>query len=304
MFKQLWIVCVCLCLSVGTLLAQGEDRALVETARKTLQTYDKAIISLNAVLKFEAKGAEGVAISGLDQEHKSQCAATVIDPSGLAVTSLTNLNPQRAMGKGGKIKINRGGTTMTLELDCQIQEVKYRLIDGTDVPARVVLKDEDLDLAFLAPQKPLDAATQAKIAAISLSDAAPSAAMLDSTFVISRTDESMNYIPTLNVGRIVAIVAKPRSCYMTSQGTLGGPVFDEHGKILGLVCRCVRPEDEEGNAKANVGPLILPAADVAKLIPQAKKEAEKADAEEKKEKKADDAKKTEEKKADEKKSEK
>ena len=87
------------------------------------------------------------------QEQKTQCAAAIIDPSGLAVTSLTNLNPQKAMAK---IRIRRGGETQTLELDCQVQEVKYRLTDGTEVPARIVLKDEDLDLVFLAPQKPLD----------------------------------------------------------------------------------------------------------------------------------------------------
>jgi len=294
MFKQALIACVCLCLSVGTLFAQTEDRALVETARKTLQTYDKAVISLNAVLKFEAKGVE---LPGLDQEQKTQCAAVVIDPSGLAVTSLTNLNPQKALGK---IRINRGGAPMTLELDCQIQEVKYRLTDGTEVPARVVLKDDDLDVAFLTPQKPLDAATQAKMAAISLADAAAAPKMLDPTILIGRTDESMNFIPMLNMGRVVAIVSKPRTCYMTNQGTLGGPVFDGQGKLLGLVCRCVRPESESGAAKPMTVPLILPAADVAKLVPQAVKEAAKADAGEKKAKKADekklDEKKTEEKK--------
>ena len=52
----------------------------------------------------------------------------------------------------------------TLDFDCPVQEVKYRLTDGTEVPARIVLKDEDLDLAFLAPLKPLTR-TQAKIAA-------------------------------------------------------------------------------------------------------------------------------------------
>lgn len=278
MLKQLGIACACLCFFVGSLLSQTEDQSLVKTARKTLQAYDHAVISLNAVLKFEAKGVE---VPGLDQERKTQCTATVIGSNGLAVTSLTNLNPQKALGK---IRINRGGVPVTLELDCQIQEVKYRLPDGTEIPARVVLKDDDLDLAFLTPQKPLDAATQAKLSAISLSDAASAAEILDATIHIGRADESMNYIPTLTLGRVVAMVAKPRACYMANQGTLGAPVFDQQGKILGLVCRCVRPENED--AKPTNVPFILPAADVAKLVPQAEKAAKKADAE-KKDKKAD-----------------
>jgi S1-C subfamily serine protease len=297
MLKQLGIACACVCFSAGAISAQTEDRTLVETARKTLQTYDKAIISLHAVLKFEAKGID---LPGLDQERKTQCTAAIISPNGLAVTSLTNLNPQKALGK---IRINRGGVPTTLELDCQIQEVKYRLFDGTEIPAQVVLKDDDLDVAFLAAQKPLDAATQAKLSVISLADAAPAAEILDATIHIGRADESMNYIPTLNLGRIIALVTKPRACYMVNQGTLGAPVFDRHGKILGLICCCVRPETEEGAAKPMNIPFMLPAADVAKLVPQAEKAAKKAAAE-KKAKKSDGKKKAEAKKADTKKSEK
>jgi S1-C subfamily serine protease len=287
MWKQWTIACACLCLLAGLVSAQTEEQATVAAARKALQTNEKAIISLNAVLKFEAKGLE---IPGLDQERKTQCVAAVVTPAGLAVTSLTNLNPQKAIGK---IPINRGGVRTTLELDCQIQEVKYRLPDGTEIPAQVVLKDDDLDLAFLSPQKPLDDATKAKLSAISLSDAAPTAEILDTTIHIGRTDESMNYIPTLNLGRVVAIVKKPRSCYMVNQGALGAPVFDRNGKVLGLVCRCVRPETEDG-AKPIAIPFILPTADVAKLVPQAEKAAVKAA--EKKAKKAE-AKKTTEKKS-------
>jgi len=82
---------------------------------------------------------------------------------------------------------------------------------------------------------------------------------------------------------------------MVNQGTLGAPVFDQHGKILGLICRCVRPENEDGAAKPINVPFLLPAADVAKLVPQAEKAAKKA-AGEKKAKKVDGKKKTDAKK--------
>ena len=94
MLKKLSCAGVCFCLAAGTLLAQSEDRQLIDAARKTLQSYDKALITLSAVLKIEARGIEG-----MSQEQKTQCPATIIDPSGLAVTSLTNLNPQNAMPK-------------------------------------------------------------------------------------------------------------------------------------------------------------------------------------------------------------
>ena len=101
----------------------------------------------------------------------------------------------------------------TLELEFQVQEVKYRLADGTEVPARVVLKDEDLDLAFVAPQKPLDEATRAKIAVLPLDDAATQVEALDNTILINRTTDDFNYIPTLDLGSVSAVVSNPRTCY-------------------------------------------------------------------------------------------
>ena len=139
MLKKTLCAGVCLCLLAGALRAQSDEGPLVTTARKTVQTYGKSVILLAAVLKLEVKGFEG------EHEQKTQCTATIIDPSGLAVTALTNLNPT------AKVRVGRGGSARTVEIESQVQEVKYRLADGSEVPARVVLKDEDLDLAFLGP---------------------------------------------------------------------------------------------------------------------------------------------------------
>ena len=70
------------------LSARANDQQLVQTARKTLQAYDKAIITLSAVIKIEIKGSES---SGQSQEQRTHCLATIIDSSGLAVAPLTNL---------------------------------------------------------------------------------------------------------------------------------------------------------------------------------------------------------------------
>jgi S1-C subfamily serine protease len=277
MLKKTLCVCVVLCLVAGTVRAQGNDQQLVAAARKTLQTYEKAIITLAAVVKIEVKGAES------SSEQKLQCAAAIIDASGLVVTSATSVSPQ------GKIRLNRGGASQTLELECQVQEVKYRLTDGTEVLARIVLRDDDLDLAFLAPLKPLDKATEAKIAFLSLADAAGPPEVLDSTIQIGRTNEDLNYIPTLNIGRVVAILTKPRTCYLGNTASPGMPVFNAQGKVLGIVCRCVKPEGSDGtdmtkmtNPMAALNQIILPAADVARLVPQAKEEAKKPTEDEKK----------------------
>ena len=166
-----------------------------------------------------------------------------------------------------------------------MQEVKYRLSDGTEVPARLVLKDEDLDLAFLALLKPADKATQAKMAFVPLSDSIAQPGMLDSTIIVSRTGEDLNYIPTLTLGRVVSLVSTPRTCYVSSSGGLGLPVFNHDGKLLGMICRCVRNESSDGSSIRSSGvlsQLILPVADIMRLVPQAKDEVKKLAAADKK----------------------
>jgi hypothetical protein len=244
----------------------------VAAARKTMQNYEKAVITLSAVLKIEVRGIEGFG----EQERKVQCAAVVIDPSGLAVASMTNLIPH--------VKTRMG--TRTLEVECRVEEVKYRLGDGTELPARVVLKDEDLDLAFLALQKPLDAATRQQLAAVPLSDAAAQVQPMDATILLGRTNEDLNYAPLLLEGRILAVLSQPRNCFVADGGVYGMPVFAASGKLVGLICRCVKNEGTAGGGAGRMQTvstqLILPAADIARLVPQAKEEAKKAAEAEKK----------------------
>ncbi len=269
----------------------AQDRSIADAARKTLQTYEKAVITLAAVIKIEAKG-----LDGLDREQKTQCVAQIIDSNGLAVTALSNLSPQST-----KIRVNRGGTPQTVEIDCQVQEVKYRLTDGSEVPARVVLKDPDLDVAFLAPMKPLDEQTLPKIAAIPCTESTGPIQILDDTFIIGRMPEDFNYRPILRIGRIEAVLTTPRTCYLNSSSGVGTVVFDRNGKMVGLLCRCVSGDGSESRTTRSLS-LILPAAEIVKLLPQVKDEMNKLAEEDKKaeaEKKRAAEKKTEtEKKAD------
>jgi len=275
--RKILLVCVCLFIPAAVLPAEELTDRVADAARKIQQSYEKSIISLSAVLKFEAKGVEGVGIS--DQERKAQCLAVIIDPSGLAITALTNLSPQRAMNR---IRIR----SQTLEIDSQVEEVKYRLADGTELPARLLLKDEDLDLAFLAPQKPLDEETQAKIASVSLSEDVAMPKPLDTVVVLSRGGDDLDYVSMLHLTRISALLDKPRLFYLCDGGMLGAPAFDTEGKLLGIFCRCQKTEGAEENVirvQRAGGQAILPTADILRLLPQAKEEMSKAAESEKKE---------------------
>jgi hypothetical protein len=242
-------------LTAGALYAQSDE--LIATARKTLQNYEKAVVSLDLVFKIEVKGGGGEA-----REQKGHGQATIVDPSGLAVASLTAINPKQ----------NRNTGHGVVQLVGTVQEAKYHLADGTEIPARVVLKDEDTDLAFLAPLKPLDAETKAKITVIAMSDAATAPEVLDPTILIRRGGDAQDYVPMLDLGRISAILSKPRTCYNTTKMLTGSPAFDKQGKVFGVFVTLMEKL-----------PVLLPATDVAKLVPQALEEAKKPAADEKKE---------------------
>jgi hypothetical protein len=191
------------------------------------------------------------------------------------VASLTSVDPVSAMGE---MKANVGGRQMTIKLKSELSDVKYRFADGTEVPARVVLKDPDLDLAFIAPEKPLDDENKGKFAVIKLAGAAKKAGLLDRIISLGRLSKDLNYTPTVRLGRVAAVVTKPRTFYLGA-ASLGSPVFTGAGKLLGIcVSRSKGGSGRGSGMQGNVAmtPVILPAEDVQEIATQAAAEMNKA----------------------------
>ena len=76
-----------------------------------------------------------------------------------------------------------------MSIESELRGIKLRLPDGSEVPARVVLKDDDLDLAFVAPNEPLSAAAKKQISVVKL-EAAKAAEVLDTIVELGRTARS------------------------------------------------------------------------------------------------------------------
>ena len=260
-------------------IALAEADPLADKARALAGRYGKAIIHVEAVVKITATGG-GPMMKMPDQEQKVKVLGTVIDPSGLTVVS--PLDPTTAMGS---MKLNAGGQTIELKFKGEIREVKYRLADGTEVPGRLVLTDDDLGLAFVAPEKPLDAKTRAKIAHVDLAKGAAKASVLDKIITLGRLGKTLNHTLAVSVGRISAVVVKPRTFYVGAR-SLGSPVFAADGKLLGI---CTRRATKGGRSRTiglmsmlgggagEIGgtPVVIPAADVKEIADQAKGEMKK-----------------------------
>ena len=188
-------------------------------------------------------------------DQRIQALVTIIDGSGLGVMSLTALDPSDVL----TATLSRGrGASAGVSVTTEPAELRYRLPDGKEVPVRVVLRDKDLDLAFLRPvEKPAT-----PMAAIDAGPARPQA--IDAVVVLQRLPELASWQPTALFYSVQAVLEKPRLFYLLTGGLVGAPVFDTKGGFLGVIVRLRNEADA-----TNVTPIVLPANDIREVAKQA-----------------------------------
>lgn len=243
----------------GFAMLAGVARA-DDIADKAIAVFDKnqhAVITVQIVVKvsYSASGRTSPA-----QEAKEEATGTVIDPSGLTVLSLSACDPAALSGR----------FSPEYKIETEINDVKILLDDSTELPAEIVLRDKDLDLAFVRPKtKPAS-----PMPAVDLSKSSP-AGMLEQVVTLNRLNSAANRAHAASLERISAVIRKPRTIYipdssMTST-TLGSPAFSLNGNIVGLfVMRAVGSGGGGGrNVRENLTTIILPAEDILKAAKQA-----------------------------------
>jgi S1-C subfamily serine protease len=254
MGRRAWVGAV----SIGLLswLAPGaaaqtpEERA---AARALLEKHGDAVITVLGTTKVRVN-QDGREVQNRDE--RIQSLATVLDASGLAVMSLTTIDPSDLL----MASLSRGrGASGNITVSAEPSDIRYRLADGREVAARVVLRDKDLDLAFLRPaERPA-----APMGAIAVPAAKP--ALIDLLLVVQRLPEVAGWQVTATFASVQAIVEKPRTFYIVNSGAFGAPVFDTKGQFVGVVLR-LRNENGDG---PTAPPIVLPADDIREVAKQA-----------------------------------
>jgi hypothetical protein len=251
--------------------ARADDAA--KSGREILAKCQQAVVTVKLAIK------QSISMGGRDSksESKTETTGTVIDPSGLTVVSLATTDPGSAMKDTyARAMAARGADMSQFKFESELTDVKIVLTDGTEIPAEVVLRDKDLDLAYLRPSdkpaKPLpfvDLAQDAK------------AQILDEVIVVNRLSQVANRVPAISIGRIEAIVDKPRTFYVLGQSmwgyALGSPVFSLNGKLVGILfLRSSKTQTDQSSgfmfSNLNVFgmmPIILPASDIVDGAKQA-----------------------------------
>ena len=251
------LLLACLCLSP---FARAQDPLSV-AAKKIFTDQQDSVVWLSAVAKvsFSADGGKELPYNLPDQENKVEALGSIIDPSGLVVAALSQVDPARNV-TGRDFRI--GGNIVKLEAVATLKEFKVVMPDGTEIPAEIVMKDADLDLAFVRIKTTSKEAKGVVFHTIDLKNSAPGS-VLDEVVTLSRMDEVLNRAPAVTRGQVSMVTKKPREFLCVSGGSQGCPTFLLDGKLLGItVIRSVR-----NKSPAEV---IIPAADVLEIAEQAK----------------------------------
>ena len=223
-----------------------------EAGRAIVQRYADAIVGVELVVTVKIKMGDR---EQPPQERRIEVNGTVISPDGLTVTSLAAVDPQVSFDA---IRAQQGGARGMELVGAEFKEVKLRLADGKEVPARFVLKDADLDLAFMAPET---AEPDRKYPHVNLADAAEGV-VLGRYFFVSRAAKTLQRVPLVRATDMVGLVEKPRRLFLIADQSLASPVFDQQGRVLGILLQHFasgRPS----------GVVALPAADIADMAKQA-----------------------------------
>ena len=246
-----------LALLAGFTSLGAAEAKIEETARRLFKSHADAIVTVRATVALTMTAGDAPSQS---RDQSVEELGTVVGDKGLVMISASSIDPATAMD--GRTVTMRGAP-VKLAVTSEVKEARFILADGTEVPATVVYKDRDLNLAFLAPEPGAEEAKEAKFLPIDTSSE-QALEVLDEVVVLSRLDKSMGRVSAVECDFVRAVVTKPRRFLSIHLASTGLPVFGVSGKFAGFTTvRFGSSGEGEGIAAT---PVVLPAAEVRKAI--------------------------------------
>jgi hypothetical protein len=229
------------------LVVPARSDVLTQQIRETVNMWRDAVVTVKVVVELR------------NTERKMERLATVVDSSGILMMSLTSIDPT-------------GLGFMPENIEIKVKEVNIVTPGNEEIPAKIVLRDRDLDLAVIQPfgmrGKPMTAV------AIN-THVTPE--VMDQIVIISRLGSAANYTTMSSLCRISGIITKPRTLYVPdiniSVNGLGTPVFTTDGELVGLMLLRTAGQQETspadlmwGFGSFDIVPVIVPAEELARVL--------------------------------------
>ena len=170
------LLALTLLLAAGLPARAGDDAA---AGRDILNNNKAAVVTIQMVVKISSSFGGG---NTSENETKEEATGTVISPEGLTVLALSSTDPSSIY------KTMMGGRD-DFKMDTQLNDIKILLHDNTEIPAEVVIRDVEMDLAFVRPlTKP-----EAPMAYLNIEDSA-TVDVLDRVVTINRLGRVANRV--------------------------------------------------------------------------------------------------------------
>ncbi len=237
-------------------LAQALPESEAVAGRLILRRYADAVVTIKGTLSMTVSVGDR---NMPPQDSRIDVSGTVIAPIGLTVTSLGALDP-KPIFESFRTRMSTQGMSLTL-VGSELKDLRLVLGDGTEIPARIVGKDPDRDVALLVPTAKT-ANGGRSFTCVDLGTAPVTAQILGVYFSLSRGVEDLKRIPMIREVTVAAIMERPRRLFLVTTDSLGCPVFDVKGQVLGVCLRYL--VNNQGIAF-----VVLPSADIVDAANQA-----------------------------------
>lgn len=244
-------------------LAYGQTTEERAVARATLTKRSDAIVTLLGTLHVRTT-MDGQQVQAEDQPL--QATATVLDATGLAVVSLSAVDPGKVMTR--MASRGAGPGRPRVQIVTAPTGLRFRLANGTEIPAQIAVRDDALDLAFLRPTTapttpvPFVEGTGGKVGP------------LDLLILLQRLGAFAGWKTTAAFAYVETVIDDPRTSYLIGAAAgLGSPAFDLNGGFVGIVVlrsTAATPAgpvanlmaDLYGGDAAGMTPVVLPVAEI------------------------------------------
>lgn len=247
-------------------------------AKKIFADRQDSVIWLTGITKISvtASGSTEGLPNIPDEDAKVMALGTIVSSDGMVVAMLSQIDPASQV-KNKTVRTENG--MVKLNATSVMKELKAVMPDGTEVPAELVMKDANLDIAVVRIKTTSKEAAGVVFHAVDLKDSAE-AHILDQVVTIQRMPEIFNRVPAVTPGYVGMVTKKPRVFIRASGATGGCPTFNMDGKLIGITA---------GRTKGGqvVEAALLPASDVLEVVEQSKKQKAPAEEPAKTEEKSD-----------------
>ncbi len=248
----------------GTLSAQEDGKSAKEQGAVKTKALER-ILNQNKKYIVKVEAVIEMSFQGQSRERKRELTGTLLDSSGVVALPVEPFTTRSVRSpRQGMIEVKR-------------EPKSFKVFVGDDAKeysAELGARSSRFGLAFLKIQ----AEDKESFPSVRISDHV-SPELAEQVVWASRLGKNFDFKPVFNLGRVNALLDKPRKMWsLTRYPTPGHPVFNLDGDLIGIVGMIETGDDGQSSrpGMSSGSSFLLPASDVKRVLDRALKQINKA----------------------------